>query len=1339
MKAILNLMPHLSGNFSPHRGTLRGLLWRVVCLAQSLMLLSFFLCSAQAQTVGTKYKVWRVGQNILGGEAYAQSQCIMGMSPNGQFTTGMRFGATTRGFVMNGNGVPAMTEIPKILSAHPYAVGADVNDDGDVLGFERWTSGSKINIVAWFYDRSANTTTRLNTPFDASTSLIVTPVAITAGSTHAFGTVDPDGINGATALQGGYWNLSTNVWTAISGVREVLDASADGSVLLVVDASGNGKILKGSIAGGWSTTVASFAVLVGGKVSPDGRYVGTSEKSSGVPTPFVYDTLTSTRSNLPLVSGTDTLGAKIGGISNTGRVLGSVYSSTSAGSHAVMWLNPTTAYQRFADILVSDGHTTALPAYTSWKIYNGGDGISADGLTMGIYGNNPSAMEDSLFIQQQCPAFTVNPATLATPTVGTSYSQTFTASGGAAPHAFTVVSGALPAWASLNSSTGVLSGLPNNTTTATFTVRAMDANGCYATRSYTVSPVCPTISITPVTLPNGLVGAAYSQALTASGGSPAYLWALTTGTLPVGLALNTSTGVISGTPTTANGAGVSLTFRATDAYGCTALMTLSLKICPVITVNPTSLSNGTVGLGYSQTVSATGGATPYVYAVSTGALPTWATLNSSTGVISGTPNSVTPATFTIRATDANGCTGTRSYTVTPVCPTITVTPTALAQGTINTAYSATLTATGGTAPYSSWTIITGTLPTGLTLNASTGVISGTPSVAASPATTITVRVNDSYGCQGSRAITLQICPAISLSPLSLANGIVGTSYSETMTASGGASPYSFSIASGALPTWASLNAGTGVISGTPNSTNVANFTVRATDANGCAATRAYTVAPVCPTISISPASLTQGRVGQAYSATLTASGGTAPYSTWSVTAGTLPTGLTLNASTGVISGTPSVAASPATSVTVRVNDNFGCQGTQVVSLQICPVITLSPVTPAAGTVGTAYSQTITATGGSTPYTYSVQTGLLPPGLTLNSSTGVVSGTPTAEVSNTVTMRATDANGCSGTQSMTFATSCPPITITPASLPVGLVGSAYSQALSASGGTAPYGSWTVSSGTLPAGLTLNSSTGLISGTPSAGNGAGVAITVQVRDSLNCLGQINYTLKICPIITVNPTSLSNGTVGLVYNQTVSATGGATPYVYAVSTGALPTWASLNSSTGAITGTPNSTTSATFTIRSTDANGCTGTRSYTVAPVCPTISITPTALVQGNINNAYSATLTATGGTAPYASWTITTGTLPLGLTLNASTGVISGTPTSAASPATTLTVRVTDTYGCQGTQAVTLQICPAIVLNPTSLASATVGVSYTQTISASGGATPYAYSISSWCPAKLGDAE
>ncbi|MCX6855840.1 MAG: putative Ig domain-containing protein, partial [Verrucomicrobia bacterium] len=351
-------------------------------------------------------------------------------------------------------------------------------------------------------------------------------------------------------------------------------------------------------------------------------------------------------------------------------------------------------------------------------------------------------------------------------------------------------------------------------------------------------------------------------------------------------------------------------------------------VCPAITVNPVSLNNGTVGTAYSQTISGIGGVSPYSFSIFSGALPAGLSLNASTGLISGIPTSTSAATFTLRALDTAGCSGTRSYTVTPLCPTITITPSTLTVGIVGSVYSEMLTAAGGSVPYSTWTITSGTLPTGLSLNASTGEISGIPTVVVSPAAPITVRVNDIYGCQGTQVINVQVCPVVTLNPVSLSVATVGTAYSQTVSATGGSGSYVFALSSGTLPSWATLNASSGAITGMPNSTTSASFTIRATDTNGCAGTRAYTVAPVGPIISITPVTLPDSYFGSPYSQTLTASGGTLLY-TWSVSAGSLPAGLSLNSS-GVISGTPT--GSGGGTFTVRATDTFGCQATQAYTM-----------------------------------------------------------------------------------------------------------------------------------------------------------------------------------------------------------------------------------------------------------------------------------------------------------------------------------------------------------------------------------------------------------------------
>ena len=178
-------------------------------------------------------------------------------------------------------------------------------------------------------------------------------------------------------------------------------------------------------------------------------------------------------------------------------------------------------------------------------------------------------------------------------------------------------------------------------------------------------------------------------------------------------------------------------------------------------------------------------------------------------------------------------------------------------------------------------------------------------------------------------------------------------------------------------------------------------------------------------------------------------------------------------------------------------------------------------------------------------------------------------------------------------------------------------------------------------------------------------------------------------VCPVITVNPATLPNGNVGTAYSQTVSGSGGTAPYLFAVTSGALPTGLLLNGATGAITGTPTTVGTFQFTITATDANGCPGSRAFTViiaAAGCPVITLSPPTLPPGTMSSPYFQTITASGGTSPYT-FTLISGALPPGLLLSP-TGTITGTPTTPG--LFSFTVQATATGGCPGSQAYSILI-------------------------------------------------
>ena len=369
----------------------------------------------------------------------------------------------------------------------------------------------------------------------------------------------------------------------------------------------------------------------------------------------------------------------------------------------------------------------------------------------------------------------------------------------------------------------------------------------------------------------------------------------------------------------------------------------------------------------------------------------------------------------------------------------------------------------------------------------------------------------------------------------------------------------------------------------------ANLTVTLTATSVSDTTKTATLSiTVTPSPSVTTTSLANGTVGTAYSVTLQEGGGVAPF-TWSITGGTLPAGLSLNASTGAITGNPTTAGT--FNITVKVADSGSPQLSSTKQLSIiiaAPVLTVTTASLPAGDVSLAYSSTLTFSGGISPVTWSVTVGALPGGLTLNASTGQFSGTPTAAGAFNFTVQASDS-----TNPVQQATKALSITInaqlavSTSSLPNGTQGAAYNATLQSTGGTAPV-NWSLFSGTLPPGLSLNASTGIISGTPSGSAGTS-NFTVQTTDSLNQTATKALSILINPApLAIQTSSLANGTVAAAYSASVVATGGTAPYTFSITVGALPAGLSINSNTGAITGTPSATGTSNFTVHVVDSSG-------------------------------------------------------------------------------------------------------------------------------------------------------
>src|SRR6185295_15646971 len=355
---------------------------------------------------------------------------------------------------------------------------------------------------------------------------------------------------------------------------------------------------------------------------------------------------------------------------------------------------------------------------------------------------------------------------------------------------------------------------------------------------------------------------------------------------------------------------------------------------------------------------------------------------------------------------------------------LAITTTSLPEGEINQPYSASLSGSGGALPYN-WSVAPA-LPANLSLDPATGAITGTPTTAATTTHTFTLRDSSAPSQTVEQALNLTIEPPLAITTTSLPDASISSSYNEPVETVGGIGALTFSLVlpgTGTLPSTFSLNPTTGLVSGTPIApAGTFPFTVRVQATGGHQDTKdlSVRVTPTSPP-QITTTSLPEGRTGQPYSARVQATGGIGALA-WAVSAGTLPSGLALNQSTGVISGTPMLPVGTS-SFTVRIQDAAGQSATKALSITINPfnVPNITTTTLKGGTVGQGYNQTLHATGGLGALTWSVTGGSLPAGLTLTSA-GTISGTPAAAETSNFTVTATDTFGQSDTQDLSIAVS-----------------------------------------------------------------------------------------------------------------------------------------------------------------------------------------------------------------------------------------------------------------------------------------------------------------------------
>jgi hypothetical protein len=584
----------------------------------------------------------------------------------------------------------------------------------------------------------------------------------------------------------------------------------------------------------------------------------------------------------------------------------------------------------------------------------------------------------------------------------------------------------------------------------------------------------------------------------------------------------------------------------------------------------------------------------------------------------------------------------------------------------------------------------------------------------------TITASSSVAGIASGSIKVTVVLGVSITTSALNSGTVGTPYTATVSASGGVAPLTFTATG--LPAGLSISSD-GKISGTPTAAGTSTPSITVTDSNTPHSTDTKTISlTIVNPIAFQATTLTAGVVGAAYDQTVSATGGTTPYT---FTATGLPAGLSISAG-GQITGTPTAAGTSIVVITVTDSTNpthlTATSGNLSLVIGSAPVITTSSLPN--GFVGAPYNfGPISATGGTTPYTFTA-TGL-PAGLSI-SAAGVISGTPTATATGTVTITLTDStapNHSTATTSLPLSIGTG-LGITTSSLPVGLVGVAYTPfQMGATGGTSPY---TFTGTGLPAGLSI-SAAGVVSGTPTAAGSGNASITVTDSTPSNHLtttASVSFTILQPPSITT--TSLPGGFTQTAYTApAITATGGTPPYTFSAT--GLPTGLAI-SADGVISGTPTVAGTSTPTITVTDSTSpthLTGTANLSIA-IAPDVTITTTTLPAGTLGVPYiGAQVNAANGTTPY---TFTATGLPPGLVIGAS-GQITGTPTAMGSftPSITVTDSTAPTHLTATTSNLTILIMPPnLTVQPLTLPAGFVAIPYSVQVVASGGVPPLSYS-------------
>ena len=856
---------------------------------------------------------------------------------------------------------------------------------------------------------------------------------------------------------------------------------------------------------------------------------------------------------------------------------------------------------------------------------------------------------------------------------------------------FSPGSGGLPQGATLDASTGVIHTAAAAAGTYSLALSASDNAGDTAsTGQVALTVLAPMTAIAPADVATHANLTATSTAPSASNASGTVTWSVASG-VANGIAVASDTGIVTVSGVAAGTYKVAL--KATDQAGGSATtaqftVTVSAEMTASAPANLATHSNLTAATAAPAAQGAGGTVT---WSLAPGAQVAGITVDPTSGVVTATNVAAGTYTLSLVATDQAGATATTpSFAVTVLEP---LSATAQAGVTTHSDLTARTAAPVATAAYgtTSWTVATGALPSGLTLDKSVGALTAT-NVAAGTYT-LTLTVADQAGATATTGpVTVTVLPVLTATAPA---GIQAHANQKVSSAVPGASNASGTVswsAAGTPPSGVSVDATSGVITADHVATGSYPVSLVARDDAGDSATSGPVTIQVADVlVATAPANLLTHSDLTAPTTAPTVSNATGTVS-WSPYTGALPSNVSLDGTNGVL--TFANAAPGTYTLGLTASDSTGAtaktgQFTVTVSP---PLAATAPANLATHSNLTASTATPVATNVAGTPTWLLASGALGTGMALNRQTGVVTATNAMAGTYALSLSVSDQGGATArTESFTVTVSAAMSATAPASLSTHsnmTASTAAPSTANASGNVV----WTVASGTLPTGMTLAASTGVI--TAANAVAGSYAFTLQATDQAGATANTgSFTVSVsAPLTAVAPANLStdaNLTASTAAPTTSNQVGAVT---WALASGTLPAGLVLDGPTGILKATNVAAGTYTFTLAATDAASGTATTGAANVPattdqfsviVGTALAATAPANLQTHADLTASTAAPVTTGGSGTVSWALASGTLPPGMTLDGPSGILKAANVAAGTYPFTL--RATDAVGGTATTA------------------------------------------------------